>query len=410
MKLVNDHYEIQGLKVLDICKEFDSPLYVYDAEKISDQYKSLKDAFKGLDVKIKYAAKALTNQSILKILKNLGSGIDVVSIQEIHLGLRAGFSPKDIMFTPNCAAFEEMQEAIKIGVTLNIDNLPFLERFGKEYGNTVPCGIRINPHINAGGNEKIMTGHKGSKFGISIEQLEDIYKTVKQYNIHVKGLHIHSGSDFKDAEAFIKAADVLFEIAKNFNHLEFLDFGSGFKVAYKEGDYTTDVKELGTKMNKVFSAFCKSYGKNLEIWFEPGKFLVSECGYLLVKANVVKPTPSVTFVGVNSGLNHLIRPMMYGAYHGMINISNPSGNMEEYTVVGYICETDTFANEIKLNKVKEGDIIAIKNAGAYGFSMSSNYNSRFRPAEVLVVNGKAHLIRKRESLDDLLRNQVEIAL
>jgi diaminopimelate decarboxylase len=410
MKLVNGQYEIQGVKVLDICKEFDTPVYVYDAEKISNQYKTLKDAFNGLDVKIKYAAKALTNQSILKVLKKLGSGIDVVSIQEIHLGLRAGFSPKDIMFTPNCVEFEEIQEAIKIGVTINIDNLPFLERFGKEYGNKIPCGIRINPHINAGGNEKIMTGHKGSKFGISIEQIEDIYKVVKQYNISVVGLHIHSGSDFKDADAFLKAAYILFDIAKNFPKLTFLDFGSGFKVAYKEGDYTTNVKELGEKMNKAFSAFCKSYGKNLEIWFEPGKFLVSESGFLLVKANVVKPTPATTFIGVNSGLNHLIRPMMYGAYHGMINISNTSGNMEEYTIVGYICETDTFANDMKLHKVKEGDIIAMKNAGAYGFSMSSNYNSRFRPAEVLVINGKAHLIRKRESFDDLLRNQIEIEI
>jgi diaminopimelate decarboxylase len=410
MKLVNGQYEIQGIRVLDICKEFDTPLYVYDAEKISSQYKSLKEAFKGLDIKIKYAAKALTNQSILKVLKNLGSGIDVVSIQEIQLGLRAGFSPKDIMFTPNCVGFEEIQEAQKIGVTLNIDNLPFLEKFGKQYGNTVPCGIRINPHINAGGNEKIMTGHKGSKFGISVEQLEDIYKIVKQYNIHIVGLHVHSGSDFKDADAFMKASNILFEIARNFRELNFIDFGSGFKVAYKEGDYTTNVKELGEKMSTAFSAFCKSYGKNLEIWFEPGKFLVSECGFLLVKANVVKPTPAATFVGVNSGLNHLIRPMMYGAYHGMINISNPSGATEAYTVVGYICETDTFASEIMLNKVKEGDIIAMKNAGAYGFSMSSNYNSRFRPAEVLVVNGKAQLIRKRESFDDLLRNQVEIEL
>ncbi|MFL5728870.1 MAG: diaminopimelate decarboxylase family protein, partial [Cytophagaceae bacterium] len=303
-----------------------------------------------------------------------------------------------------------IQEAIKLGVTLNIDNLPFLERFGQVYGNSYPCCIRINPHIDAGGNAKIMTGHKGSKFGISVEQLEELYALINKYSIQVAGVHVHSGSDFKDADAFVKAADIIFGIARNFSGLRFLDFGSGFKVAYKEGDYTTNIKELGEKMKAVFSAFCKSYGKELEIWFEPGKYLVSECGHLLVSANVVKPTPAATFVGVNSGLNHLIRPMMYGAYHGMINVSNPKGAEKDYTVVGYICETDTFGTDMKLNEVREKDLIAIKNAGAYGFSMSSNYNSRFRPAEVLVINGEAKLIRKREDMEDLIRNQIEIEI
>jgi diaminopimelate decarboxylase len=398
------------LNVLDICKKYDTPLYIYDGEKIVSQFTALKAAFGGLNIRIKYAAKALTNQAILKLLRKAGSGIDVVSIQELHLGMKAGFTSSEIMFTPNCVSFEEIQEAIKLGVTLNIDNLPFLERFGQIYGNSYPCCIRINPHINAGGNTKIMTGHKGSKFGISVEQLEDIYAITKKYNIKVIGLHVHSGSDFKDAEAFVKAADIIFDIAKNFSSLSFLDFGSGFKVAYKEGDYTTNIKELGEKMKIAFSAFCKSYGRELEIWFEPGKYLVSESGCLLVSANVVKETPAATFVGVNSGLNHLIRPMMYGAYHGMINLSNPKGKMKEYTVVGYICETDTFGTDMQLNEVREADVIAIRNAGAYGFSMSSNYNSRFRPAEILIVNGEAKLIRKRESFDDLLRNQIEIEI
>jgi diaminopimelate decarboxylase len=410
MQLINNQYQIQGLNVLDICKEYDTPIYIYDGDKILSQFNILKTAFSGLNVKIKYAAKALTNQAILKLLRKAGSGIDVVSIQELQLGIRAGFTPSEIMFTPNCVAFEEIEEAIKLGVTLNIDNLPFLERFGQIYGNSYPCCIRINPHIDAGGNVKIMTGHKGSKFGISVEQSEEIYSITKRYNIRVVGLHVHSGSDFKDANAFVKAADIIFDIAKNFSGLNFLDFGSGFKVAYKEGDYTTDIKELGEKMKTAFSAFCRDYGKNLEIWFEPGKYLVSECGYLLVSANVVKPTPAAIFVGVNSGLNHLIRPMMYGAYHGMLNISNSKGSLKKYTVVGYICETDTFGTDIEMNEVREGDVIAIKNAGAYGFSMSSNYNSRFRPAEILVHNGEAKLIRKREIFDDLLRNQIEIEI
>jgi diaminopimelate decarboxylase len=403
-------FRIQQVAIADVCKEYGTPLYVYDGDKITSQYDQLRKAFAGINIKIKYAAKALTNQAILKLLRKAGSGIDVVSIQELQLGIKAGFEAKDIMYTPNCVAFEEIKEAIRLGATLNIDNIPFLEKFGKEYGNIYPCCIRINPHINAGGNVKIMTGHKGSKFGISVDQLQEMYEVIEKYRIDVIGVHVHSGSDFKDADAFVKAAEVLFDIARNFKGLKFLDFGSGFKVAYKEGDYATDIPELGQKLTQHFKAFCKAYGRDLELWFEPGKYLVSEAGYLIVKTNVVKPTPACVFVGVDSGLNHLIRPMMYGAYHSIENISNPDGDLKEYTVVGYICETDTFATDIKLAEVHEGDLLAIKNAGAYGFSMSSNYNSRPRPAEVLIYNGEARLIRKRETLDDLLRNQVDIAI
>lgn len=410
MQLSNNQYQIQGLPVLEIGENFGTPLYVYDGEKILSQYQRLKNAFQGVNVKIKYAAKALTNQAILKLLHSAGAGIDVVSIQELQLGLHAGYRPTDIMFTPNCVGFEEIMEASKLGVTLNIDNIPFLEKFGLTFGATQPVCIRINPHIEAGGNIKIMTGHKASKFGISIDQIDEVYAVAKKYSLRVEGIHVHSGSDFKSADAFIKAADVLFEVAKNFKELRFLDFGSGFKVAYKEGDHATDIEELGKKMSQHFQEFCKVYGRDLELWFEPGKFLVSESGVLLCKTNVVKPTPACTFVGVDTGLNHLIRPMMYGAHHSMLNISNPNGERKTYNVVGYICETDTFGTDMSLNEVTEGDIIAMLNAGAYGFSMSSNYNSRYRPAEVLVHKGKAHLIRKREEMDDLLRNQVEVDL
>jgi len=409
MQLVKD-YQVQGLNMVSIGQEFGTPLYIYDADKILYQYNSLVKAFDGVNIRIKYAAKALTNQAILKLLKKAGSGIDVVSIEEAKLGFLAGFEKTDIMFTPSCVDFNEICEAVTMGLTINIDSIPFLEKFGKEYGDSYPCCIRINPHIDAGGNVKIMTGHKESKFGISIEQLEEIYATVKKYKISVIGVHVHSGSDFKDSDAFVKAADIIFGIAKNFPGLRFLDFGSGFKVPYKKGDYSTDVADLGQKMTKAFKEFCKSYGKDLELWFEPGKYLVSESGTLLVKVNVVKEAPNMTFVGIDTGLNHLIRPMMYNAYHDIVNISNPNGEVSNYSVVGYICETDTFATDRPLNKVREGDLLAIKNAGAYGFSMSSNYNSRLRPAEVLIYKGKAHLIRKRETFDDLLRNQVDIKL
>ncbi|MEQ9169375.1 MAG: diaminopimelate decarboxylase [Fulvivirga sp.] len=410
MELKNGAYTMQGLDLIKIAKQFGTPLYVYDADKIVDQLQSLKNAFSNQKLKIKYAAKALTNLSILKLMKKHGAGVDVVSVQEAELAMKAGFEPSEILFTPNCVSFAEIVEAVDLGLMINIDNISILEQFGHKYHNKVPCCIRLNPHIMAGGNAKISTGHVDSKFGISIYQLPHILRVVKTNDIHVTGLHMHTGSDILDADVFLKIAEILFGVARDFPDLQFIDFGSGFKVGYKEGDITTNVYDVGVKMGKAFDAFCESYGRKLEMWFEPGKYLVSESGVFLVQANVVKTTPATVFVGVDSGLNHLIRPMMYDAYHEIVNISNTKGTQRVYTVVGYICETDTFGWDRKLHEVKEGDILMMKNAGAYGFSMASNYNSRYRPAEVLVYNGKAQLIRERETMEDILRHQVEIEI
>lgn len=408
MILENNRYSLAGVDLLNLCEEHDAPLYVYDGNRILQQYNKLVSAFPGSKVKVKYACKALNNINILKLLKSAGSGLDAVSIQEVQLGLMAGFSPEEILYTPNCVSFSEIKEAVKLGVAINIDNISILEQFGHEYGNSVPCCIRLNPHIVAGGNVHIQTGHIDSKFGISIYQLRHLTRVIKSNNIRVNGLHMHTGSDILDATVFLRGAELLFEAAEEFPDLEFIDFGSGFKVAYKDADITTDIEELGKVLGERFTQFCKSYGRDLELWFEPGKYIVSEAGYLLVKTNVIKQTTATVFVGVDSGQNHLIRPMFYDAYHSIVNISNPSGTARIYTVVGYICETDTFGWDRKLNEVKEGDILAIKNAGAYGFTMANNYNARLKPAEVLILDGKAHLIRKRESLEDILRNQVEI--
>lgn len=408
MELVNGAYQIQGLKLQQIAEEFGSPLYVYDAEKIQHQIKKMKSAFPGLKLKIKYAGKALSNLSILRLMRREGTELDAVSIEEVQLGLHSGYEPSQILYTPNCVSFEEIKEAVQLGVMMNIDNISILEQFGHTYHDSIPICIRINPHIFAGGNKKISTGHVDSKFGISIFQFRHVQRIIKNYNIQVIGLHMHTGSDILDAEVFLRGADVLFDVAHDFPDLKFIDFGSGFKVAYRKGDVTTDLSELGKKLSKAFKNFCKSYGRELEIWFEPGKFMVSEAGYLIVQTNVIKTTPATVFAGVNSGLNHLIRPMMYDAYHDIVNISNVKGTKRIYTVVGYICETDTFGLDRKLNEVHEGDYLAIKNAGAYGFMMSSNYNSRLRPAELLIINGKAKLIRKHENLDDLFKNQIEI--
>jgi diaminopimelate decarboxylase len=400
---------MQGANLLELAEQFGTPLYVYDAAKMALQVQNLKNAFSGVKLKLKYACKALTNLSVLKFLREQGMELDAVSIEEVKIGLAAGFLPEEILFTPNCVSFAEIEEAVGLGVLINIDNIAVLEEFGHRYGHSVPCCIRLNPHIMAGGNSKIQVGHIDSKFGISILQMRHVLRVVSGNNIHVVGLHMHTGSDILDSGVFLQAAELLFEQASNFAELMFVDFGSGFKVAYKKDDIVTDIEGIGQELTQRFQSFCAGYGRELELWFEPGKYIVSEAGVLLVKANVIKQTPAACFVGVDSGLNHLIRPMLYGAYHEISNLSNPAGISRLYNIVGYICETDTFGYDRKLSEVKQGDVLCLYNAGAYGFSMSSNYNSRLRPAEVLWVEGQAKLVRRRESLEDLLSTQMDFA-
>jgi diaminopimelate decarboxylase len=410
MNLTDNRYKIDGIDVTSLCEKYGSPLYVYETAKMKSQYQKMVNAFKGTNVRINYACKALTNLNILKLFKNLGSGLDAVSVQEVELGLKAGFLPKDIIYTPNCVSLEEIEKVVNLGVHINIDNISILEQFGNLHGNEIPVCIRINPHIMAGGNSKISTGHIDSKFGISIYQMPHVNRVVEANNMKVEGLHMHTGSDILDVEVFIRGAEIMLDVAKNFKDLDYIDFGSGFKVPYKPEDYSTDIELLGKELTKKFKAFCKDYGKELTLIFEPGKFLVSEAGYFFAKVNVVKQTLSTVFAGVDTGLNHFIRPMFYDAYHQIINVSDPSGKPRMYTVVGYICETDTFGWNRKISEIKEGDYLCFKNAGAYCFTMASNYNSRYRPAEVLIHEGKDFLIRKRETMEDLLQNQVEIEI
>jgi diaminopimelate decarboxylase len=397
---------LSNQQLMAVANEYGTPVYVYHAEKIAEQYNKLTDAFKGHPTRFFYACKALTNVNILKYMKSLGVSLDCVSINEVKLGLLAGFKPEDILFTPNCVDFTEILEGTSLGVRMNIDNISILEQFGHKFGGSYPVCIRINPHIEAGGNYKISTGHIDSKFGISVHQQRHIERIVKTTGLHVQGLHMHTGSEIKDIDVFLRGLDVMFSIAANFKGLDFVDLGSGFKVPYKDDDQETDVNTLGRKVAEAAQEFEKEYDRTVELWFEPGKFLVSECGSLVVKANVVKQTTATVFVGVNSGFNHLIRPMFYEAYHRISNLTNPDGPKRIYTVVGNICETDTFAWDRSLNEVREGDLLVFHNAGAYGFEMSSNFNSRLKPAEVMVRDGKAQLIRKADVFEDLLKNQV----
>tara|TARA_B100001093_G_scaffold519149_1_gene606760 strand:+ start:556 stop:1761 length:1206 start_codon:yes stop_codon:yes gene_type:complete len=395
--------------LLHISDSYGDPSYVYDADLISSQYKRLCDAFAGVqELRLHYAVKANSNLSILKLFNHLGAGLDTVSIQEVQLGLRAGVNPKKIIFTPNGVSIEELEEAVKLGVQINIDNLSILEQFGQKHPD-IPVCVRINPHVMAGGNSKISVGHIDSKFGISIHQIPHVLRIVELTNMNINGIHMHTGSDILDIDVFLYATEILFDTAKNFKQLEFLDFGSGFKVSYTQGDIETDIEELGQKLSTRFNKFISDYRRKLTLAFEPGKFLVSKAGYFLAKVNVVKQTTSTVFASVDSGFNHLIRPMLYGSHHHIENLSNPNGKERYYSVVGYICETDTFGSNRRISEITEGDILVFHNAGAYCFSMASNYNSRFRPAEIMWYQGKSHLIRERESFEDLIHLQKEIS-
>lgn len=397
-------------QLVELATKYGSPLYVYDTDKIASQYHRLTNAFSNVkNLKLNYAVKALSNINILKFFKNLGAGLDTVSYQEVQLGLTTGINPKNIIYTPNGVSLQEIEEVAKLGVQINIDNLSILEIFGQKHPE-IPVCIRINPHIMAGGNSKISVGHIDSKFGISIHQVPHIKRVVENTGMNINGIHMHTGSDILDIDTFLRASDILFDVARQFKNIDFIDFGSGFKVPYKEGDISTDIEQLGIQLSERFNEFCADYGKDITLMFEPGKFLVSEAGVFLAKVNVVKQTTSTVFAHVDSGFNHLVRPMMYNSYHHITNISNPKGRDRYYSVVGYICETDTFASNRRIAEISEEDVLCFHNAGAYCFSMASNYNSRYLPAEVMLVDGKDYLIRKRQTIQDILNNQENVEL
>jgi diaminopimelate decarboxylase len=399
------------VEVETLISEYGSPLYVYDVERITSQYNKMCSIFKVFPHKIHFACKALTNVSILKHLGKLGSGIDAVSPGEVSIALKAGIQPENIIFTPSGPSKEEIKLAFDLNLMITLDSLSSLKHWGEHY-NTKPVSIRINPHVMSGGDEKISVAGIDSKFGISIDFKERIVNIVEEYGIKVEGLHIHTGSDISKESDYFDAVDRLISISHLFKDLKFLDFGSGFKLSYQKpdcDDTETDLEEYTVHLKERWDKIKDSQGKELEFRFEPGKFLVGDAGYFITTCNVVKQGPVCNFVSVNSGLNHLIRPMMYAkAYHKISNVSNPEGELKKYHVVGYICETDTFGKDRMLNEVREGDLIVLHNAGAYCYTMASTYNTRERPAEVAVKSGVHKLINKRETFEDLTRNMVEV--
>jgi len=391
----------------NLIDQFGSPLYVYDEKTILYQIDQLKSGIPYKDVLFCYAMKANSNLAILKTMQGQGLGVDCVSAGELVLALKAGFDPSVIRFTPTFASREEISFAVKQQAQITLDSIGLLDWFVEVFSET-PIGLRMNPSVMAGAYEKTSVGHAKAKFGIAMDHLGEILDKVDQKQIQINGLHIHSGSDILEMDQFMTAVEALLKVAPAFKSLVYIDLGSGFKVPYYPGDKETDMIVLGQVVGKRFESFCQEYGRPLRLVFEPGKFLVSRSGQFLVTCTGVKENGGITFAGVDSGFNHLIRPMFYGAYHTIRNISNPDGALHTYDIVGNICETDTFASDRMIPQIHPGDILCVENAGAYCYSMASSYNTRPRPAEVYQrVDGTTQLIRRRETMEDILAMQVE---
>jgi diaminopimelate decarboxylase len=378
---------IGPFSALSLAERFGTPTFIYDSARIKRQYEKIKNAFCGLDHRIHYASKANESREILRYLKDLGAGVDTVSPNEVKRALQLGYQLSDIIFTPSCPSISELQWALDEGIRIHFGGLEYLEILGEQL-NGVEIGIRINPALAIEGNQKISTAHAHSKFGVPLDQMDRLKELVKKYNIQLKTLHIHSGSDVKNWKDLARSFDVLLALLGEFESVNTLDIGSGLKVKYYESDNQIDLAAYADYINKGL----KKVNRPIQIIIEPGKFLVAESGYLLTQVNIVKQGYSTRFVGVNSGFHHLIRPMYYDAYHHIINISNMNDEVLLYDVVGQLCEEDTFARNIPLSKVRRGDYLVFENAGAYAYAMAMTYNLRERPSEVLIEGDIATLI------------------
>ena len=397
------------IKILkEAALKFGTPIYLYDLKIIENQFDKLNKELSVLEnYKIHFAAKSLSNISILKFIKKMGAGLDAVSVEEVMIGLKCGFNKDEILYTPNGVSFKEIKEVFKLGVKINLDSIESIKDFVNEFGNQ-SITVRINPGIYAGGNDNVSVGHSESKFGIPEERIDELLDMEKKGKIKITGLHIHTGSDITKNNQFKEGIKKIFSIARDFKNIESIDLGGGIKIPYFKNDTLTNLNDYVKEISKELKKFELEFKKKLKLIFEPGKFLVSDCGFFITKVNYIKSTKTKDFLQVDSGFNHLLRPTLYGSYHEIINLSNPLGKKKEYDVVGYICEKHTFAEKRKISDTSKGDLLCFKNTGAYGFNMSSNYNSRLKPAEVCIYKNKILKIRETQSLNDLLLGQIDI--
>lgn len=373
-----------------LARNYGTPLYLYDLDIVQTQARTLRQSVTYPTCRFLYAMKANYNRAILETLKAEGFGIDAVSPAEIHLALKLGYSPGEILYTANNSTREELREVSSLGVLCNIDSLSNLRVFA-EISPGAPVCLRVNPEITAGSHKAVQTAGVHVKFGLLPEHLPEALSIAHAARIAIVGLHEHTGSGILDFADYIEGAQKLLALItpEKFPELRFVDFGGGLGIPFRPAESKLDVGRLGSALSRTFGSFCERFGKALELWIEPGKFLVGECGSLLVQVTSVRENRGKLIAGTNSGFNHLIRPVLYGAYHEILNISNPSGEVRTYDVVGNVCESgDYFAEARALPELREGDLLKIRNAGAYGASMASLYNLRPLPAEVAVRGGE----------------------
>ena len=394
-------------KILNqVAKAFGTPTYVYDLNRIRSQFEYFKKAFPWPKLEICYAMKANYNFHILDHLKQMGAGIDAVSPGDLLMATDCGFDLSNIIYTANNMKDSEIDQVVKTGVLMNIDSLSRLKKFGRQYPGSRLC-LRFNPDVVDGEHDKVKTGGDLTKFGILLEDADKAASIAKSYNLKIVGLHEHTGSGLVDPDSILNAMRNVMNIVtvNRFPDLEFLDFGGGFKVPYGPDESQIDYMAMGKKIVHLFKQFCNTYGKELRLVFEPGKFLTAQAGVLLVEVNTIKQNREKTICGTDSGFPQLIRPMFYNAYHHIKNISNPEGPLKKYDICGNICETgDLFAKERRISEINEGDILSITDAGAYCYAMGGVYNLRPMPAEVIVEGDDFYLSRKRLTPEELIRS------
>jgi diaminopimelate decarboxylase len=386
------------MDLLKLADKYGTPLYVYDGKLIRQKYQEIKKFFPWKNLKIYYAMKANYNPHILKLLEKEGACIDAVSPGDVLMAKKVGFSSSRILFTANKITDKEMEEVQKENVLFNIGSLSRLEKYGKAYPGNKVC-LRFNPDVVAGAHKKIRTGGEATKFGILLADLEKVKKIITKHALKVVGIHEHTGSGIPETVSMVKGMKNILAICipENFPHLEFVDFGGGFKIPYHPDETLPDYRKFGGEVVELFKKTCKLYHKDLEMYFEPGKYLVGDSGFLIVQVNTLKKNKSRLIAGTNSGFPQLIRPMFYEAYHHISNLSNPRAKKMKYDISGNICETgDCFAVNRPIAQIREDDFLAIHTAGAYCYAMGGVYNLRPMPSEVL-VDKNDKLIRRRLS-------------
>jgi diaminopimelate decarboxylase len=395
-------------EILSLLNKYGSPLYIYDENILRMRCKEMHNLLKYKNFRVNYSAKANSNLELLRIIESEDIDVDAMSPGEIFLEKSAGFTSDRIFYIGNNVSGEEMKYAIENNIVVSVDSLSQLELMGKinQGGNVA---IRFNPGLGAGHNDKVITGGKNTKFGVQKEFISEVKEILARYELNLVGLDHHIGSLFLEETTYIEAMKSLFEVANNFENLKFIDLGGGFGVPYKNSETRLDLEVMSTKMHEVVNAFVSTYSnKDIIIKIEPGRYIVAECGVLLGTVHSVKDNYGKKYIGTDLGFNVLARPVMYDSYHEVSIVKNKDDLFENeiVNVVGNICESgDILAKDRYLPKITEGDAIIVYNAGAYGFSMASNYNCRLKPAEVLIASdGTDRLIRRRDEIDDLMRN------